>query len=195
MSTIDVVLIALAAVSIFVVLPWRRSALRRGSGPLAQMEFKRRHGDELVRLLGAGVPVDTLPRSPWTNIQLDDRAARIVVARLTPERLQVGVDLSEWRIPVEIWLTDGSTHELDVPDDISYDDVLEIVRELRELGVDNVATNQAGSLVRHIMRVQFTRIDELPALLARIAPHLRRLEQLAPPGSDDDVPAESPTLS
>ncbi|MCW2971877.1 MAG: hypothetical protein JWN72_150 [Thermoleophilia bacterium] len=195
MSPVDVVLIALAAVSVFVVLPWRRSALRRGAGPLAQMEFKRRHGAELVRLLGDGVPVDTLPRSPWTNIQLDDRAARIVVARLTPDRLQVGVDLTEWRIPVEIWLTDGSTHELDVPDDIDYDDVLAIVRDLHELGVDNVASNQAGALVRHIMRVQFTRLDELPELFARIAPHLRRLEQLAPADAAHGSPASPPTPS
>ncbi|MCW2949523.1 MAG: hypothetical protein JWN41_536 [Thermoleophilia bacterium] len=179
MTPLNATLLALAVITLAVVLPLRRRALTRGSGHLAQLDFKRRHGAELTRLLaGDDVPTDTNVRSPWVNIELGGRAARMLAARIDPARLQAGVDLSSWQIPVEIWHTTGATHELDVPDNIDYDTVLGIVGELRALGVDNIASAAAGPFVRHLMRVQFATIDELPAIFARIAPLLDRLEAL-----------------
>ena len=180
MSDLQQGLLAFALLTLLVVLPVRRMSARRGSGYLAQRAFKQAHGAQVARLLGRDVPADTNRRSPWMNVELDGRAARLVIARLTPEHLQAGVDLSSWEIPVEIWLTDGSPDELDIPDGIDPGEVLRIVRKLHAAGVDSVASAQAGPFVRHILRVRFATLDELPAQLDRITPLLRALEQLAP---------------
>ena len=158
----------------------RRLLARRGSGRLAQLQFRRDHGARVAQLLDG--EVDPRPHSPWIAIQVDGRPARMVAAPLG-RRMQAGIELFGRTIPVNVWLTDGSLDELELPDDVDADVVRSIVARLRAADVDSLATiapiAQAQELP-HVLRMQFDDIEELPDRLARVAELLTELEALRP---------------
>jgi hypothetical protein len=159
----------------------RRSLARRGSGRLAQVAFRKAHGAQVARLLDG--EVDPRPHSPWIAIEVDGRPARLVAAPVPGGRMQAGIELFERAIPVNVWFTNGDRTELDVPDHIDEDAVLEIVARLGAANVDSCSTTMpirhAGD-APHVLRMQFDEVSELPAQLARVAPLLTELEALGP---------------
>lgn len=166
---------------------------RRGSGRLAQVSFRREHGETVASLLRG--EVDPRPHSPWIMVHVDGRPARLVAARLGG-RMQAGIELHERTIPVNVWLTSGDQAELDVPDHVDVDAVLAIVARMRAVEVDSCST---GMPIRHsggaphILRMRFDDVAELPDRLDAIAPLLAELEALAPRDpatSDGDAPAD-----
>lgn len=188
LSPLEVVVLALGLFALFVWAPARRRAQRRGTGFIAQYQFRQDHLEELDRLFGSDdVTPDPRPRSPWTHFLLDGRVARMVLVRLPQGTIQAGVELAAWDIPVQVNFTDGSRDEIEHPASIAESDVLELARELGALGVDNVAGEP------HILRLQVATLAELPARLEAIAPVLVRLEQLAPAAAAPDDPAGEPT--
>lgn len=154
----------------------RRGFARRGSGRLAQLEFRRRHGEEVARLLD-GSP-DPRPGSPWIAIRVGGRPARMVAAPIARDELQAGVELIGHDLHLDVFHTTGELDELYVPDGVDVAQVLAVVSQLRELGVDNVARPAPGG--EHVLRLRFATVAELAERLARVAPLLAQLEQLAP---------------
>lgn len=174
MTTIAVIALCMALGALLL----RRLLARRGSGRLAQLQFRRDHGAQVARLLGG--EVDPRPHSPWIAIEVDGRPARMVAARLG-RRMQAGIELFERSIPVNIWLTDGDLDELELPDDIDSDVVRSIVARLRAADVDSLSTIAPiahSDQLPHVLRMQFDDVAELPDRLARIAPLLTELEDL-----------------
>lgn len=161
---------------IALLLLLRRALARRGSGRLAQVEFRRRHGDAVARLLG-GEP-DPRPGSPWIAIRVGGRPARMVAAPIGGGTLQAGIELPSHELQLDVFHTSGEPDELELPPGTDEVAVLEVVEQLRVLRVDNVARPVPGGV--HVMRVQFSDVEALARQLEAIAPLLERLEAAAP---------------
>ncbi len=156
----------------------RRSLTRRGSGRLAQVAFRKQHGERVARLLEG--EADPRPHSPWIAIQVDDRPARMVAAPVAG-RMQAGIELHERAIPVNVWFTNGDPTEVEVPDGIDEAAVLAIVAKLRAAEVDSLSTGapiQFSGEAPHVLRMRFDDVAELPERLKTVAPLLTELEQL-----------------
>jgi len=176
-------LLLVCVVLVAVLLPIRRALMRRGSGALAQRQFREQHGVALAASLGG--QLDPMPTSPWIEFHLGGRPARLVAAPLFTGGLQAGVELLEWDLPVQITFTNGDRTEIHPRAGVTEDQVLPFVHRLAELRVDSVSSPRFMWEGPHIMRVQFSDVADLPAQLARIAPVLAELETLGVRGSDD----------
>ena len=178
---VDSLILLVIALVIFVpTLLLRRTMARRGPGAVGQLQFRRTHGEQVAHLLDGRVDPD--PTSPWIDVRIAGRSARMVAAPLSKHRYQAGIELLEWQIPIQIWFTNGDPTELEVPDGIDHDEVLALVAALREAEVDNVTKLESDD--PPLVRMQFDTVAELPARLERIAPLLERLERLTPPDRD-----------
>lgn len=176
MTTFVVVALTISLVT----FAYRRSLARRGSGRLAQVQFRKQHGARVAQLLDG--EVDPRPHSPWIAIEVDGRPAKLVAAPVA-NRMQAGIELFERAIPVNIWFTNGDRSEIDHADHIDEDAVLAIVARLSAADVDSCSTSapiDQSEGMPHVLRVQFDDVEELPERLARIAPLLRELEALGP---------------
>lgn len=176
MTTASLVILVAALLVLLAVLALRRWFARHGTGRLAQLEFRRRHGERTCTLL-AGSP-DPRPGSPWLAVRIGGRPARMVAARLPNGRLQAGVELLDHELAVDVFHTSGDPDELQAPPDTDLQALMDIVASLRELGVDNVARPVPGAA--HVMRLQFDDVEQLPTLLEAVAAELESLEALVP---------------
>ncbi|MCB0877574.1 MAG: hypothetical protein KDC46_01135 [Thermoleophilia bacterium] len=169
-----VVCAALIAVSTLL-----RSAIARTStGRLAQLRFRRLHGDRVVELLGGRL--DPRRGSPWIDTYLDGRRVQLVAAPLDGA-MQAGVLLLEHEIPANVWHTDGAADELEPADGIDAAALAAVVTQLRELRVDSVTCGAAidsDPRPPHLLRMRFDGVDDLPARFEAVAPLLARLEAL-----------------
>jgi hypothetical protein len=184
MTIVAIIALAMALLA----LALRRVLAQRGSGRLAQVAFRKQHGARVARLLDG--EVDQRPHSPWIAIQVDGRPARMVAAPLAG-RLQAGIELYERTIPLNIWLTDGTLDELELPDDVDAELARSIVARLRAADVDScstIAPIEQSEGMPHVLRMQFDDVDELPDRIARIAPLLTELESIAPRPADERRP-------
>ena len=177
---VQLTVVAVALALALGALALRRRLARRGSGRLAQVEFRRRHGEHVAALLDG--EVDPRPHSPWIAIRVDGRPARMVAARLDG-RMQAGIELYERAIPVNIYLTNGDPDELDVPRDIGEAAVLAVATRLAAADVDSLAANapiEQADGMPHVLRMRFDTVEELPDRIRAITPLLRELEALRP---------------
>lgn len=163
-----------------VLLLIRRALALRGSGRLAQLAFRRTHGEEVARLLDGSV--DPRPSSPWIAIRVAGRPARMVAAPIGRRWMQAGIELADWTIPVEVFHAMGEPPELEVPAGIDEQAVVAIARELSELEVDSVSTIGVVGEV-HVARMRFRDVADLPARVRSLGALLERLEGLV--GQED----------
>lgn len=190
MSGSSLVFFAIMASIAATVMSARLLAARRGSGLLAQRRFKQLNGRRIAGMLDGSV--DPQPGSPWVAIRIDGRAARMVAApigRGAERTLQAGIELIDWQLPVQIWLTSGGADddELEVAAGVDRATAEALVGELHAEGVDSVASpvsedgEQTGP---HVLRMRFAEVDELPDRLTRVGVLLEQLERLAPADAD-----------
>lgn len=172
MGSTTLAFVAACAALVLLMAGVRRLLARRGSGRLGQLEFRRRHGERVAELLG-GSP-DPRPGSPWIAIRVGGRPARMVAAPIGGGQLQAGIELLDHESEIDVFHTSGEPDELGLPPGVDTDAVLDVVDELRQLEVDNVARPAPGAT--HVMRVRFRQLEELPERLAVIAPLLAQLE-------------------
>jgi hypothetical protein len=175
-----------ASLIVVLVVLVRRQFARRGSGRLAQLEFKRQHGARVAERLDGSV--DPRVGSPWIAITLGGRPARLVAAPLAG-RLQAGIDLVDHELPLQVFFARAHAREVEFEQQPPAEAAAEadrIVDELEALDVENVASPEPGAT--HVLRVNADDVDQLVARLVAIAPLLDRLEALAPAPLPDQAP-------
>lgn len=185
MTSVTVAVVLLGAA--FILLLVRRTrGTGRAAAAAAQREFKRHHGDRVAALLA---PADhaspQLRNSPWMDVELGGRPARMVAARIETGRLQAGIELAYWWLgELQIWHTSGEPGELEMPDEhpLEVAQIEAIVAQLGALGVDSISAPTMRA--PHLLRVQFDDLDGLAATIAAIGPLLAQLESPPPPDPD-----------
>ncbi len=161
-------------------LGMRMLLARYGSGRVAQLHFRRVHGQQVVRLLGGRL--DPRRGSPWIDTYLDERPVQLVAAPVEG-RLQAGIALLDHRLPMNAWDLSAADGELELLDGVDRAAVGPVLDELRAAHVDSLACGVAidtPDRPPHIVRMRFDSVDELPDRFTQLGVTLRALEAMHP---------------